>query len=68
MIKTLSLVWGVRAFYYDQFKGTNETIDDVLNLLEQDRILTKGDVVINTASIPLHARKRTNMLKVTVIE
>ncbi len=30
--------------------------------------LQTGDIVINTGSMPLHKRFRTNMLKITVIE
>ncbi len=65
LISSLNLVWGVRAFYYDKFVGTNETIEDVINILKQHKLLRKGDVVVNTASMPLKERGRTNMVKVT---
>jgi pyruvate kinase len=68
LLATLNLVWGVRAFYYDSYEGTDETIRDVIRKLKDLRHLRPGDLVINLASMPIHARKRTNMLKVTSVE
>ncbi|MFW5658518.1 MAG: pyruvate kinase [Bacteroidota bacterium] len=67
LIKALSLVWGVRAFYYDGFESTDSTIADVIDILEQNGCVKDGDIVINAASMPLHARKRTNMIKFSVV-
>ena len=68
MLSTLNLVWGVRCFYYDKFTTTDETIEDVTEILTAEMNLQKGDLLVNTGSMPLHRRHRTNMLKVTVIE
>ncbi|MFK7799416.1 MAG: pyruvate kinase [Aureispira sp.] len=68
MLKTLSLVWGVRCFYYDKFTSTDDTIHDVQDFLIKRGHLKAGDVVVNTGSMPLHARKKTNMLKISVVE
>ncbi len=68
LLNTLNLVWGVRAFYYNQFFGTDESIADVVHILKNKGLLEKGDVIINLASMPLKARKRTNMLKVTEVD
>ncbi len=68
MLSTLSLVWGVRCFYYDRFTTTDETINDVTEMVKNEGLIQAGDIVINTGSMPLHRRFRTNMLKVTVIE
>ncbi len=68
MLSTLNLVWGVRCFYYDKFTTTDGTIEDVCKILTKEKHLKPGDIVINTGSMPLKKRYRTNMLKVTVIE
>ena len=68
MLATLNLVWGVRCYYYDRFTTTDDTIQDVTSILKSAGKLHPGDVVVNTASMPLHRRFRTNMLKVTVVE
>ncbi|MGV3545861.1 MAG: pyruvate kinase, partial [Pedobacter sp.] len=68
LLNTLSLVWGVRGFFYDKFESTDKTIEEVNDLLKKKKLVKKGDVVINTASVPLVKRSRTNTVKVTVIE
>jgi len=68
MLSTLNLVWGVKCFYYDKFTTTDGTIEDVCKILTKEKYLEKGDIVINTGSMPIKKRYRTNMLKVTVIE
>ena len=68
MLSTLSLVWGVRCFYYDKFTTTDETITDVTEILKKNEIIHDGDIIVNTGSMPLHKRYRTNMLKVTLVD
>jgi pyruvate kinase len=68
MLATLNLVWGVRCFYYDKFTTTDETITDVTDILLHERFIKKGQIIVNTASMPLFKKLRTNMLKVTVVE
>jgi pyruvate kinase len=68
LINTLNLVWGVRAFYYKGFDSTDQSIDEVNNTLKAKGLLKAGDLVINTASMPIKERSRTNAVKITVIE
>ena len=68
MLNTLSLVWGVRCYYYDKFTTTDETIHDVTQILKAAGQVKEGDVIVNTGSMPLHKRYRTNMLKITLVE
>jgi pyruvate kinase len=68
LINTLALVWGVQAFYYDKFESTDETILDVNDQLVKMKLIKKGDIVINTAAVPMESQGRTNMVKVTVID
>ena len=65
---TLNLVWGVRSYYYDNMESTDITFADIENVLQEKGYLKKGDVIINTASMPIHARYRTNSLKIAVAE
>ena len=67
MLATLNLVWGVKCFYYDKFTTSDETIQDILKYLKEKKQVKHGDVVINTGSMPLHKRHRTNMLKISEI-
>jgi len=68
LLNALSLLWGVQGFYYDKFESTDNTIQDVNDFLKERKLIKKGDVIINTASIPMESQGKTNMLKVTVIE
>jgi pyruvate kinase len=68
LLNALSLVWGVRAFYYDERESTDKTISDVNSILIGENLIERGDVVINTAAVPIVAQGKTNMLKVTIIE
>ncbi len=68
MLATLNLLWGVRCFYYDKFTTTDETIQDVTDILKHEGKIVIGDVVVNTGSMPLQRKHRTNMLKVTIVE
>jgi len=68
MLATLNLVWGVQCFYYDKFTTTDETVHDVNEILKSAEKVIKDDIVVNTGSMPLHQRHRTNMVKVTKID
>ena len=68
LLNAMSLVWGVRTFYYDQMESTDKSIHDVNNILIAEGLVEPGDVVINTASAPIDKLGKTNLLKVTVIE
>src|SRR6201992_331556 len=68
LLNALSLLWGVRTFYYDKLESTDSTISDVNGVLKAAGFVSEGEVVINTASIPIDKKGKTNMLKVTVVE
>jgi pyruvate kinase len=68
LLNTLSLIWGVRGFFYDKFVTTDVTMAEVNDVLKKNKLVKKGDVIINSASIPLENKGKTNMIKVTVID
>ena len=68
LLNSLSLVWGVQGFYYDKFESTDETIIDVNQFLKDKKLIKKGDVIINTAAIPMVRKGKTNMVKITTID
>jgi pyruvate kinase len=67
-LKTMNLLWGVECFYYDKFTTTDEMINDCTDILKGAEHVAAGDVLVNTGSMPLERRHRTNMLKITVVE
>jgi len=68
LLNTVSLLWGVRGFYYDKFESTDNTIIEVNDFLKSKKLVKAGDIVINTAAIPMEVKGKTNMLKITVVE
>jgi len=67
LLNMLSMVWGVKAFYYNRFVSTDETIMDVKHILKKHGYVKTGDIIINTASMPINDRQKTNTLKVSKI-
>ena len=68
LLTTLSLIWGVRCFYYDLDVSTDTTFADIEQILRKAGHLKEGDVFITMASMPIHKKLRTNMLKINVVE
>ncbi len=68
LLTTLSLVWGVRGFYYDKYESTDKTMEDLKKYLKREGFVDSDDLVINTASMPLVEKGRTNMLRLSQVE
>lgn len=68
ILNTLSLVWGVKCFYYDKFVSTDHTISDIKYLLKKDGLVKDNDLVINIASMPISDKGQSNMLKLSYVE
>ncbi|MFD2597933.1 pyruvate kinase [Sphingobacterium corticis] len=68
LLNMLSLVWGVQTFIYEKFESTDGTIQDVNELLKEHKLVTPGQIVINTASTPLHEKGRTNTIRVSEVK
>ena len=67
LLTSLSLVWGVRGFYYNKYESTDQTISDLKDYLKDAGLVKTDDLVINIASMPMKERGRTNMLKLSQI-
>lgn len=68
LLATLNLVWGVRGVYYDSFVSTDDTFQDVVDILKNEGMVNEGEYVINCASMPIHKKQRTNTIKVSLVE
>ncbi len=67
ILNTLSLVWGVQGFYYEGASTTSQTIRETKEILKQQKLLRKGDLVVNIASMPAREKGKTNMMKISKI-
>lgn len=68
LLNTLSLVWGVRGFFYDKMVSTDHTIMEIKNILKKQGYIKTDDLIINIASIPMHEFGKSNMLKLSFVE
>jgi pyruvate kinase len=68
LLNALSLVWGVRGFYYDKYESTDDTISDLKDYIKDGGFVKADDLVINLASMPMKEKGRTNMLKLSYIQ
>jgi pyruvate kinase len=67
VITMLNLLWGVRAYYYDMEKSTDETIIQVNMLAHTHGFVENGDFVINLNATPAYEGGKTNTLRLTTI-
>ncbi|MDC0380195.1 pyruvate kinase [Flavobacteriaceae bacterium] len=68
IISRLNLLWGVRAFYYDKFVSTDETVEDVNKIALKKGYLKAGDMVISLAAMPIQEKGMVNTLRVTEVK
>jgi pyruvate kinase len=68
ILNQLSLLWGVRAFYYDKMVSTDETIDDINRIATEFKFVEKGDFTINLAAMPITSKGMVNTLRISEIE
>lgn len=67
ILTQLNLVWGVKGYFYDKMGSTDQTINDCQKFLLDKGLVTKGDYVINVASVPIEEKGKSNMVKLSQI-
>jgi len=68
ILTQLNLLWGVKAFFYDKFVSTDDTIEDINLICKQSGHVEKGDMIINLAAMPIIKKGMVNTLRVSEIE
>ncbi|WP_128543101.1 pyruvate kinase [Larkinella soli] len=70
LMNTLALYWGVQVMPYQSNPANNveQTVEEIKNLLVKHGALEPGDIFINTLSLPLLEFRKTNMVKLSVVE
>jgi len=67
ILQTMTLIWGVRAFYLEKYEDLEDAINESSFILKEKKLLREGDCVIFVGSIPLNENGKTNILKVSYI-
>ncbi len=68
ILTQLNLLWGVQAYYYDKYVSTDETIEDINNMVVEKNHAQKGDMVINLAAMPIVEKGMVNTLRISEIK
>jgi pyruvate kinase len=67
LLRRMSLVWGVRAYYFAECVNIAEYIDYTIEFLLGQNMISKGDLIVHVGSIPLLERGKTNMIKLSYV-
>jgi pyruvate kinase len=67
ILNRLSLLWGVKAFYYDKFSSTDITIEEITEIATCEGYISKGDFTISLAAMPIKAKGMVNTLRVNQV-
>ena len=65
VLTQLSLLWGVRCIYYDNFVSTEKTVEEVNQLAKDKGFVKKNDVVVNLAAMPVKDKGQVNTLRLS---
>lgn len=68
ILNTISLIWGVRGYYYDSLVSTDETFEDINRIVKEKGVVRNGDLVVKIASMPIRELGMTNTLKIDQID
>ena len=67
ILTQLNLLWGVKAFYYDDTESTDKTVEEINKIAFNHNYLKKDDKVINLTSMPIHEKGMVNTVRVSKI-
>ena len=67
ILTQLNLLWGVKAFYYDAFESTDNTVQQINAIAHEKGYVDKGDMLINLAAMPIKEKGMVNTLRISVV-
>lgn len=67
ILTQLSLLWGVKSFYYDKYVSTDETVEDVNQFAQDKGFVQKGDMLINLMAMPVAQKGMVNTMRISMI-
>ncbi|MFO7659104.1 MAG: pyruvate kinase [Bacteroidales bacterium] len=68
VIRKLSLVWGIKAFFLSHVNHINEAVVRSVEILKEKSLIREGDVVVHVGSIPMKEQGKTNMMKISYVD
>jgi pyruvate kinase len=67
IIRQLSLVWGVRAFYIESGQDIDDAFDYSVKSLKEKKLIRNGDAIVLVSSIPLFDSRGVDTIKLCYV-
>lgn len=67
ILSQLNLLWGVKAFYYDRFESTDNTVEQVNAIAQENGWVKPGEMLINLAAMPIIEKGMVNTLRISQV-
>lgn len=67
ILNQLNLLWGVKAFFYDNLKSTDKTVEEINQIAFDKGYVEKEDMLVNLTAMPIETKGMVNTLRVSVI-
>lgn len=68
VLAKMSLLWGVKSFYYNKEVSTDDTVEDINRIAKKKGYIKENDYVINLTAMPVEEKGMVNTLRVTQIK
>ena len=67
ILNQLNLLWGVKAFYYNNLNSTDKTVEEINQIALDKGYVEKEDMLVNLTAMPIETKGMVNTLRVSVI-
>ena len=67
ILTQLNLLWGVKAFYYNNLNSTDKTVTEINQIAMKMGYLEEEDMVVNMTSMPIEEKGMVNTLRVSIV-
>jgi len=68
ILPKMSLLWGVKSFFYDKNVSTDDTVVDINRIAKEKGFVNTNDFVVNLTSMPVEVKGMVNTLRVSQIK
>jgi pyruvate kinase len=67
LLRKMSLLWGVQAFYFEEDKNIEEAIQYSIDFLKERKLISDDNVIIHVGSTPQYRKGKANMIRVSYV-
>ncbi len=67
ILNQLNLLWGVKAFYYNNLNSTDKTVEEINQIALEKGYVEKEDMIVNLTAMPIESKGMVNTLRISII-